>query len=126
MKSIVRQFGLALSAAALLVCAPVTGAQSQPQSVDTSQPIVVKSSKPKPKREIFRGEVMNATSTAITVRSRDNGNAIRTFSYSDAVRDRMQKIIDAGGYQYGDRVTIETDAGSNVARSIKGKPSRPL
>lgn len=96
------------------------------QTVDTSKPIVVKTAKPKTKREVFKGEVLNATVASITVRSRDNERVIRSFTYSPEVRDRMQQIIDKGGYQYGDKVEIETDPGSNVALHIKGKPSKPL
>jgi hypothetical protein len=37
----------------------------------------------------------------------------------------MQKLLDRGGYQYGDKVEIQHEAGSDVALQIKGKPSRP-
>jgi hypothetical protein len=97
------------------------------QEVDTSKPIVVKAKKaPKPKREVFKGEVMNMTPAAITVRSQSDQRTIRTFSYSPDLATRMQRMIDKGGYQYGDKVTIETDAGSSVALQIKGKPSKPI
>ncbi len=97
------------------------------QSVDTSKPIPVKPAKTsKSKLEVFKGQVMNATALAITVRSQDNERLIRTFTYSDALRGHMQQILDQGGYQYGDKVTIETEPGSNVALHIKGKPSKPV
>jgi len=92
--------------------------------IDTSKPIPIKTLKPRLVK--FRGEVMNATAAAITVRSLENEAVIRTFSYSPKVGERMQAIIDHGGYQYGDRVEIQYEAGSNVARRIKGKPSQPL
>lgn len=111
------------AAAALALLAPPAFAQEQ---ADTSKPIVVKTTKPKTKREIFKGDVLNATAAAITVRNRENERQVRTFTYSPEVRDRMQKIIEKGGYQYGDKVVIETDPGSNVALAIKGKPSKPL
>jgi hypothetical protein len=38
----------------------------------------------------------------------------------------MQKIVDKGGYQYGDKVTVYYDPQSHTALKIKGKPSRPL
>jgi hypothetical protein len=117
-----RRIAVFLVAAALAFLAAPAFAQ-----VDTSKPIVVKSNKPpKPKREVFKGEVMNATVAAITVRSQSDMRTIRTFSYSPAVSARMQQIIDKGGYQYGDKVTIETDPGSNVALQIKGKPSKSI
>ncbi len=108
-----------LAAAALLAAAVPLRAQ-----VDTSKPIRVKESKAKLVR--FQGEVMNATSVQITVRSRENERVIRTFTYSPKVHEQMQKLIDRGGYQYGDKVDIQHEAGSNVAVRIKGKPSKPL
>ncbi len=92
--------------------------------IDTSKPIRVKEVKPKLVR--FQGEVLNANSVQITVRSRENELAIRTFTYSPRVREQMQKIIDRGGYQYGDKVEIQYEPGSDVALRIKGKPSKPL
>jgi lipopolysaccharide export system protein LptA len=118
----IRARAILLAAVALAFLAASAIAQ-----VDTSKPIVVKTKKaPKPKREHFKGDVLNATSAAITVRSQSDMRTIRTFSYSPDVATRIQKIIDKGGYQYGDKVTIETDTGSNVALQIKGKPSKPI
>jgi hypothetical protein len=37
----------------------------------------------------------------------------------------MQQIIDKGGYQYGDRVTVIYNSANQIALKIKGKPSRP-
>ena len=102
----------------------MTAAAPLRAQVDTSKSIPIKTVKPKLER--FRGEVLNATSAAITVRSQENERLIRTFTYSPEVRDTMQKIIDRGGYQYGDKVDIRYEAGSDVALRIKGKPSKPL
>jgi hypothetical protein len=104
-------FGLAVTAA------PVARAQQ------VSKPIIVQS---KAKREKFKGEVMACTSRQITVRSRENIMLVRTFTYTEKVRDQIQQILDRGGYQYGDKVEIEYDAGTDVALKIKGKPSKPL
>ena len=90
--------------------------------VDTGKSFPVKTLKPKLIK--FRGEVMHANPAQITVRSRENERVIRSFTYSPKVRDAMQKIIDRGGYQYGDKVQIEHEAGSDVALRIKGKPSK--
>jgi len=38
----------------------------------------------------------------------------------------MQKIIDKGGYQYGDKVTVYYDPATRKAMKIKGKPSKSL
>lgn len=107
-----------LAAAALLVAALPARAQ-----VDISKPIPVKTVKPKLAK--FQGEVMHATNVAITVRSLENERMIRTFTYSPRVQEQMQRIIDQGGYQYGDKVAIEYAPGAEVALRIKGKPSRP-
>jgi hypothetical protein len=103
-----------LAAAAAPLCA----------QIDTSRPIPVKEVRPKLVK--FQGAVLNFNSVQITVRSRENELAIRTFTYSPKVREQMQKIIDRGGYQYGDQVEIQHEAGSDVALRIKGKPSKPL
>ncbi len=109
----------ALLAMALAAAAPTAlGAQ-----VETAKPIRIQA--PKPRVVKFRGEVVSATPVEITVRSRENERIIHTFRYSPKVRDAMQKIIDRGGYQYGDRVEVRHEAGSDVAIGIKGKPSKP-
>jgi hypothetical protein len=38
----------------------------------------------------------------------------------------MQQIVDKGGYQYGDKVTVLYDPTSQKALSVKGKPSKPI
>lgn len=108
-----------LVAAALAVAAlPASG------QVDVNKPISVRTVKPK--RVTFAGEVMHANAVAITVRSQENERLIRTFRYSPKVSEEMQKIIDCGGYQYGDKVQIRYEEGSDVALRIKGKPSKPI
>ncbi len=113
-----------IRAALLAAAALAAGAISLGAQLDTSKPIPIKASKPKMVR--FQGEVMNANSVQITVRSRENERAIQTFTYAPKVREQMQKILDRGGYQYGDRVEIQHQAGSDVALRIRGKPSKPL
>jgi hypothetical protein len=51
---------------------------------------------------------------------------ILTFTYADSIRAKMQKLFDRGGYQYGDKVEIWYETGSNMALKIKGKASKPL
>jgi len=108
-----------LVAAALAVAVLPAGGQ-----VDVNKPISIRTVKPK--RVTFEGEVMHANPVAITVRSQENERLIRTFRYSPKVREEMQKIIDRGGYQYGDKVQIRYEEGSDVALRIKGKPSKPI
>ena len=99
-----------------------------PIAVDTAVPIVVNTIKPKPKAgvEKFEGFVMNSNLAQITVRAKGNDLAIRTFPLSEAASAKMQKIVDKGGYQFGDKVTILYDGASQKALRVKGKPSRPL
>ena len=73
-----------------------------------------------------RYEVLHMMTTGIQVRSLVNGLEIHTFTYSDQIRDAMLKLIDQGGYQYGDKVEIQYQPGTEVALKIKSKPSKPL
>jgi len=98
-----------------------------PIVVDTAVPIVVNAVKPKPTGlSRFEGFIMHANIAQITVRAKGNDQAIQTFSLSDAAAAKMQQIIDKGGYQYGDRVTILYDPATLKAIKVKGKPSKPL
>ncbi len=99
-------------------------ATSVSAQVETAKPIQLKA--PKKKIFKFKGEVLAMTSVQIIVRSQSNERAIVTFTYSPEVREKMQQIIDNGGYQHGDRVEIHHESGSTVAVKIKGKPSIPL
>jgi hypothetical protein len=38
----------------------------------------------------------------------------------------MQQLVDKGGYQYGDKVTVMYDPSSLKAIKVKGKASRAL
>jgi hypothetical protein len=73
-----------------------------------------------------RFEVLHMLRTGIQVRSLANEKEIHTFTYSDHILDRMQNMFDQGGYQYGDKVSIVYQPGSQIALKIKGKPSKPL
>ena len=91
---------------------------------ETGKPIRLKA--PKPKIEKFKAEVIHASSIQIIVRSRENEKMVRTFTYSPKVKEHMEKIINRGRYQPGDKVEIHHEAGSDVALKVKGKPSKPL
>jgi len=100
-----------------------------PIIVDTAVPIIVSAVKPGPKPnglEKFEGFVMQANIAQITVRAKGNDLAIRTFPLSQAAAAKMQQIVDKGGYQYGDKVTVLYDPASQRAIKIKGKPSKAL
>ncbi len=115
--------GLAL--ASMLVLAPA-GAQVNPSSS-----IVVKSPGPKAssanaKGNWLKAEVIHADSNSIIVREQDNGMMIHTFTYTPDLQPQMQKLMDQGGYQYGDKVRILYQHGQTVALKVRGKPSRPI
>ncbi len=94
----------------LLACCGA--AHAQPQSLDTSKPIVIKNpkaSKPKPGK--FLGQVLSSTPRSITIRSKDNLVAVRTFAYA--------ANLSAPGLQYGQNVEIDYTPGSDIASRIK-------
>jgi hypothetical protein len=94
---------------------------------ETAAPIIVGAVKPKPTGlDKFEGFVMNANNAQITVRAKGNDLAIRTFPLSEAASAKMQKIIDKGGYQYGDKVTVYYVPATSQAIKFKGKPSKPI
>jgi len=122
---------LGMSALALLA-APRAATQDPiltPIIVSEAAPIVAKVLTPKPKQtglQKFEGYVMNANVAQVTVRAKGNDMAIQTFVLTQDASAKMQKIVDKGGYQYGDKVTVYYDPTSRTAIRIKGKPSRPL
>src|SRR6202795_2861535 len=106
---------LVFSTSAQVTTAPVI----KIKPVHTQQPQLAKPAK-------TRFEVLHMMTTGIQVRSLVNGLEIHTFTYSDQIRDPMRKLLDQGGYQYGDKVEIQYQPGTEVALKIKGKPSKPL
>ena len=101
----------------------------KPVIVDTAVPIIVNTVKPKPKYVglgKFEGYVMHANTAQITVRARGNDMSLQTFALSERASTEMQTIVDRGGYQYGDKVTVYYDPTSLKALKVKGKPSKPL
>jgi len=100
-----------------------------PIIVDTAATIIVNAIKPKPKatgQVKFEGYVQHANIAQITVRAKGNDLSIQTFPLSEAASAKMQQIIDKGGYQWGDKVTIFYDPATVKAIKIKGKPSKPV
>jgi hypothetical protein len=101
----------------------------KPVVIDTAVPIIVNTIKPKSKTAglgRFDGYVMHANTIQITVRARGNDMSLQTFALSERASSEMQTIVDRGGYQYGDKVTVYYDPTSLKAVKVKGKPSRPL
>jgi hypothetical protein len=134
MKALIKIAGL--SAAALVMTgvfsAPVRAQLPElikPVVIDTAVPIIVNTIKPKSKTDglgKFEGYVMHANTAQITVRARGNDMSMQSFALSERASAEMQTIVDKGGYQYGDKVTVYYDQTSLKALKVKGKPSRPL
>ena len=125
--------GLPVLMALAGVVAPRVSAQGPvpvvaPIVIDTAVPIIVKVVKPKqPAGTVkFEGFVLNANIAQITARAKGNDLAIQTFPLSEAASAKMQQIVDKGGYQWGDKVTIYYDAATMKAIKIRGKPSKPV
>jgi hypothetical protein len=100
-----------------------------PIVVDTAVPIVINAVKPKPKPTglaKFEGFVQNANIAQITVRAKGNELDLQTFPLSPAAAAKMQQIVDKGGYQYGDKVTILYNPATMQAVKVKGKASKPV
>ncbi len=115
--------GLAISAAA---------AQAQVVESVVAAPIVtkiVRTITPKgapPGTNWLKAEVIYAGANAIVVREQANGLMIHSFTFGPELKDKMQAVLDKGGYQYGDKVNILYQPGQTVALRIHGKPSKPL
>jgi hypothetical protein len=103
-----------LSGAVLTSSAPGAGAQSAPSLSPQTQKII--------KTHFV---VMHMMYQSLQVRSVADARELHTFSYSPAIRDKMQNILNAGGYQFGDNVVVWYKPGENIAYKIKGKPSKP-
>ena len=111
------------------VLTPIIVNEVAPVVVNEAAPIIASVIKPKPKPTgtvKFEGYVMHANLAQVTVRAKGNDLTVQTFALSQPVAAKMQQIIDKGGYQYGDKVTVYYDAETHQAVKIKGKPSRPL
>jgi len=104
---------LVLGGAFLAVPAPAAGARSDPAPAPQSEKII--------KTHFV---VMQTLLQSLQVRSTVDARELHTFSYSPQIRDQMQKIFNAGGYKYGDKVTVWYRSGTDVALKIKGKPSK--
>jgi|SRR6202049_442194 len=113
-RPVVLATALVLCGALLANSAPGASAQSAPASAPQAQKIIK-----------VRFEVLHMLYQAIQVRSLVDMRELHTFTYSPEIRDQMQKVFNAGGYQYGDKVVVWYRSGGDVALKIKGKPSKP-
>jgi hypothetical protein len=109
---------------------PIIVNEIEPIVVNEVAPIVVKALTPKPKIAAglakYEGYIIHANIAQVTVRAKGDDLGIQTFALNQTVSAQMQRIVDQGGYQYGDKITVYYDPSSHTAVKIKGKPSRPL
>lgn len=70
-----------------------------------------------PKLAAYKGYVQVFSHVAVTVRSLHNRNALRTFSYSDALRRQMldRHLV------YGEKITVLYRPDSTLAVRLKAK-----
>jgi hypothetical protein len=76
--------------------------------------------------EWLKAEVIHADAVTLIVRERANGYAIHTFNFSTELQPKMQAMLDKGGFQYGDKVSILFMPGQTVALRVHGKASKTL
>ena len=112
-RAIVFALSLVLCGAAIADFAPFAGAQSGQSASPQTQRVI--------KTQFVVQRMMYQ---AIQVRDLAGVPQLHTFTYSPGIHDKMQKIFDAGGYQYGDKVVVWYQSGTSVALNIKGKPSK--
>lgn len=117
---------LAIVAAFVAILAVLPAAPARAQET-TGKTVTLKAKTVKPakvKLETFKGEVVRMNTVSIIVRDPKNSYIVRTFTFSPELTKKLQPLIDRGGYQPGDKVTVSFAEGSTVAQSIKGKPSK--
>lgn len=111
-----------LPAAALALCALLAAAFSPQASAQTQTP----SSAPLTAKIIKRQfSVVHMFPQSLQVAKLDNPRDLITFDYSPDIRDKMLKLFIAGGFQYGDRVTVWYHQNTDLALKVKGKSSKP-
>lgn len=110
-----------LAAFAGVALASVPAARAQ---MSSNPPIVVKQKAKKP--VWLKAEVIHADSHTLMVREEANTLNVHTFTYADKAQKKMEKVLDAGGYQSGDRIKVLWMAGGSEALDIKGRPSKAI
>jgi hypothetical protein len=118
--------GLVIAVALAFAAAP-SSAQTTTTTTTTatnSHPVYTSAPRTPKKLLKFHGEVFNATSGSIVLRTPDKPMDIHTFSYSPDVKAKMLEILNKGGYQPGDKVTVKYAPGTTVALHLSGRPSK--
>ena len=95
-----------------------------PAKAQTAPAPPVKVTQVKVKPTWLTGEVIHFDAHSIVVREQGSERSIRTFTYAPGAQAQVQKAMNKGGYQYGDKVRIRYQPGQTVALAIRGKPSK--
>jgi hypothetical protein len=117
------------AAALLAVAAPPARAQltepaRTPIRTAPNTPVVVKQ---KPTKAVWlKAEVIHSDLNTLIVREEGNEMAIHTFTFAEKAKDKIEQVLDEGGYQTGDHVKILWMPGTSEALNIKGRPSKPI
>lgn len=125
--SIALAAALAISAETLRAQDPATAATAAAVAAPiVSKAIGAVAGKKKLKGYWLKAQVIHFDSNSMIVREEANERAVHSFTYAPELKDRMQQIVDRGGYQYGDKVKILYQQDPTVALKVLGKPSKPL
>ncbi len=73
----------------------------------------------------YRGTVVTANVASMVVRNPNDPREQMGFSFSPEMRNKMIAVMTAGGFRYGDKITVYYVYGSNVVVKMRGKPSKP-
>jgi hypothetical protein len=117
-----RKIAFPLAAALTVSLVSIWGFALQAKAAPPAQSAPASGASPKLIKAKFT--VLRMLYNSIQVRGVENPLENHTFSYSDAIRGKMQKVFSQGGYQYGDRVEIWYERSADVASKIKGKRSK--
>jgi hypothetical protein len=114
-----------IAAMSVLAFAGVVSVSSAAAQTAVSSPIVVQQIPTSQKPIWLKAEVIRFDSNSITVREAADERMIHTFTYAPTAQAAVQKALNTGGYQYGDKVKIRYKQGQTVALAIHGKASKP-
>ena len=117
-----------LAAASFATAAAFTALPVPGQGI--SAPLVVRTnpagSQNAAKGSWMHAEVIHVDSNSMVVREQANGMMIHTFTYTPELQTQIQRILNQGGYQYGDKIKILYQQGQTLALKVRGKPSKAL
>jgi hypothetical protein len=113
-----------------LVCGfVVAGAFFAPNASAQVSPVVM-ARQASQKPVWLKVEVVHFDQNSMIVRVVGQQTRVLTFTYATSAQPQVQKVLDKGGYQYGDTIKVRYIPGTNVALRIHGKapksnPSNP-